>query len=83
MVMPNRVTKPTSDPTERMLPVSTTAATPPTSANGRFASTRSMLRRFWNTMESSMRIPRPATRDYVRISCCAASRACEAPPTVM
>ena len=36
-VIPNRVTKPTSEPSERLPPVSSAAATPPTSAKGRLA----------------------------------------------
>ena len=41
VAMPNSVTKPTSEPRLSSPPVANTASTPPTSANGRLASTRS------------------------------------------
>ena len=40
VAMPNRVTNPTSEPSDSSPPVANTASTPPTSAKGRLASTR-------------------------------------------
>jgi hypothetical protein len=64
-VIPNKVTNPTSEPSDRLPPVSSAAATPPTSAKGRLASTSHRLRRLPVTMDSSRMIPSPASTECI------------------
>ena len=71
VVMPKSVTKPTSDPTDKVPPDSNAARTPPTRANGKFASTSNVFRMFLNAMNSIRTIPTAATIEYARISRCA------------
>ena len=58
-VMPNKVTKPTSEPMDNQPLVNITASTPPISANGRFKKVINRLRklpraRYSNTMTPTM-----------------------------
>ena len=71
VVISNSVTKPTRDPTERVPPENNAATTPPTSANGRFARTSSVLRILRKAIDNNSTMPTVATMEYERISRCA------------
>jgi len=57
VVMPNRVTNPTKEPIDKFPPVKAAATIPPTRANGRFTSTKSVFRPLRNTIAISSTIP--------------------------
>ena len=62
-VMPNSVTKPTSEPSEIQPPVNIAAMTPPISAKGKLAKVSSKLRNLPKAIYNMRKIPTPANSE--------------------
>src|SRR6516225_5320675 len=63
VLIPKSVIRPTKDPIVSHPPEKKIASTPPARANGRFASTRTKLRKLPNAMASKSMMPTPAIGD--------------------